>query len=637
MDDSLRLVRRFLGCVAAFFGLTFGGATATQARDVFVLLSGGDSPGNNNFSQYLQARAVAGYFQHTYPANSVWTFFGAGNVAGAAPVFSDVRHDIRRGGRSLESWTVGALANNRPARREIFLRALREEILPAVAEGGTLFLFVGDHGSRTRGKEAESDITLWGYTPDATAPHGWRYDDDQNLKVSDLRDALRHGLGRGRVVFCMTQCHSGGFHFLSVPREMTANPRWFTNSVAASPVKAAPVFPLAAGFTATDEMSLASGCDPDPDPDQWAGYERYLPENLLGLDLLSLQPAGKPLPSFAAAHIAATLVDCTIDKPYSTSEQYLERWAELIEKKLVGNPRLKPELRKPLAAYQRAVDGMVAKVSNSAFNDRAELFYRFTERLTDENPTVRRLVRVGTRQELERVIRTGDGPETEVAASNPPPADSAPRRGRGGRGGGRGAGGQTRRLWATTIRPAWTAAIAANETPGLPAAAREFELHLLRQEAGNTNVDFFSPRGRSRLNDEVFWGAGYGEPKNMDPVKAEIIIRWGQERRAKILDWAKQSDDDDVRAAAETLSQARPGRGRNGGSPGVGTSTPAPETADLKWPLAQDVAAERTLFYRRVLAAWQFLIAMDERPALARVRELTELERTPLPPPPKPH
>jgi hypothetical protein len=37
------------------------------------------------------------------------------------------------------------------------------------------------------------------------------------------------------------------------------------------------------------------------------------------------------------------------------------------------------------------------------------------------------------------------------------------------------------------------------------------------------------------------------------------------------------------------------------------------------------------LFYRRVLAAWEFLLAVNDRPALARIRELTELERTPLP------
>jgi hypothetical protein len=39
------------------------------------------------------------------------------------------------------------------------------------------------------------------------------------------------------------------------------------------------------------------------------------------------------------------------------------------------------------------------------------------------------------------------------------------------------------------------------------------------------------------------------------------------------------------------------------------------------------------LFYRRVLAAGEFLLAVNERPALARVRELADLERIPLPRP----
>lgn len=57
---------------------------------------------------------------------------------------------------------------------------------------------------------------------------------------------------------------------------------------------------------------------------------------------------------------------------------------------------------------------------------------------------------------------------------------------------------------------------------------------------------------------------------------------------------------------------------------------------DLKPPkqtLSKKVAAERVLFYRRVLAAWEFLLAANERPALARLRELIELERTPHPRP----
>jgi hypothetical protein len=39
------------------------------------------------------------------------------------------------------------------------------------------------------------------------------------------------------------------------------------------------------------------------------------------------------------------------------------------------------------------------------------------------------------------------------------------------------------------------------------------------------------------------------------------------------------------------------------------------------------------LFYRRVLAAWAFLLQLDEHAALGQVRRLTALERTRLPAP----
>lgn len=92
-------------------------ATSAVARDAFVMLSGGASPMTNNYSQYLQARPVTKFFQDSYPADSVWTFFGAGNVEGEAPVFADVRMQYKKDGLVLESWVPGPLPRNRPAKR----------------------------------------------------------------------------------------------------------------------------------------------------------------------------------------------------------------------------------------------------------------------------------------------------------------------------------------------------------------------------------------------------------------------------------------------------------------------------------------------------------------------------------------
>ena len=63
---------------------------AATPRDAFVLLSGGGTPASNNYSQFLQARAVAAYLREQYPPEAVWVFFGVGNRTGAPPALADV-------------------------------------------------------------------------------------------------------------------------------------------------------------------------------------------------------------------------------------------------------------------------------------------------------------------------------------------------------------------------------------------------------------------------------------------------------------------------------------------------------------------------------------------------------------------
>lgn len=598
---------------------------SAQGMDVFVLLSGGVSPMANNYSQFLQAKAVSTWLERTYPDNPKWIFFGAGNLQGLRPVFSDVRRQVERDGLTLDTWIPGALPHNRPARREVFLRALREEILPLVADGGTLYLFVGDHGSRTSGDEAQSLINLWQYSADSQANHGWKADDKQSLTVADLRKELSKGLGRGKVVFCMTQCHSGGFHYLSVPHDLHADPAWFLYLPKYAGREDYQSLPLVAGFAATDEYSLASGCDPDPDPQKWGGYERYVAEKLTGMDLMAQIPQSRMLMSFSAAHAQATLADATIDKPVSTSEQFLERWANLIEIHLSTNRNLKPNIKKQVAVYLKAVDGATVKETDPGWLECQEQFHRYTEKLTDENPTTRRLLLAGTRRELERVIRGHESTfidEEKPVPTNRGRTNQPPNRGRRGRGGVRGPNNPTRQLWSTVLRPAWQKALAEGHNSAIPTEVVEFEKHILSQE--NETRDFFNGRGRSGLVDELFWHGGFGDPATMNTEKAETLSRWVAERRSKILGWARYDTDEAVRSAAEKLTQ-----------PPTTPQKPAiPQTiVPAVWPLRSDVAAERTLFYRRVLAAWEFLILVQDRPALEYLRQLRTLERTPLPTP----
>jgi hypothetical protein len=597
---------RSLRCFLLALALAFTALPSARGRDAFVLISGGVSPLQNNYSQYLQARAVSRFFERSYPADSVWIFFGAGNVEGRAPVLGDVRRQVRKDGLILESWLPGALARNRPARREAILGALREEILPAVRDGGTLFLFVGDHGSLTRGKPSESTIDLWGADPDPSSRWGWKYAEHERLTVGELRKVLAEGLGKGRLVFVMTQCFSGGFHFLGIPREPVPDPAWFAGTVPkwAAPVAPAPL-PLAAGYTATDHYSIAAGCDPDPDPERWAGYERFLPESLLGIDLFTLAPRGKRRASFHAAHVEATLADKTVDKPHATSERYLERWATLIENRLAKESGLTPRVKKALAAYRRAVDGGKLEARDKILGERLALFARYTRRLAEQAPSVKGVLTAGSRAQLAK------------AAGPPGTADSEPESAKKARAR---SSAERRKVWRETLRPAWEEAVLAGKIPELgDAHALEFELMLIAEDKKGSEL-LFASAGPDPLMPYLFGASGAVHPATADAARAEAVARWGALRRRTIVAWARNAESVDIKAAS---AKAFP--------PPHGTAAEdANETQDVIEP---DIAAERVLFYRRVLAAWAFLVELGDNAALEQVKRLTTLERTLLPAP----
>ena len=574
------------------------------ARDAFVLLSGGGTPLSNNYSQYLQAKAIATYFERRYADRPSWVFFGVGNREGETPLLADARKQVKRDGRVLESWLPGPLRHNRPATRESFLGTLRDEILPTVSGGGTLYLFVGDHGTVSRGAAPESLITMWQLKRRGEGNDSWNTDNQETLGVAELRQVLAAGIGRGRVVFVMTQCHAGGFHYLGVPREVSAPGAWFKTRPAGTPPKPALPPLLAAGFTATDEQSLAAGCDPDPDPDKWAGYERFIPEALLGLDLFTLQPSGAGLRSFAEAHEAATLVDRTIDKPRASSEQYLERWATTIEK-LGGESGLTPRATAALATYRRAVNTGKVSATTPGLRERQAQFQRFTQRLAEQSPAAKDVLLAGTRAQLESAVGS---------ASTRPGAPGA----------GRGAGApaeEVRKAWKEVVRPAWKAAALAGAVPGLSGAALEFERRLLGLE--DQGREFMLARGgQNPLLNEMYWRSSYAHPATLDRAKAEAVTLWGATRREKIAAWARAAEDAAVRTAVGRMNLPGPRR-----PPAPGARTNSESTR----PLSARTAAERGLFYRRTLAAWEFLLAMDHRDALAELQALIDLERTPLP------
>jgi len=589
--------------LAALFvlaGCRTGPAGGGAPRDAFVLLSGGGTPLSNNYSQYLQAKAFATYFERRHADRPHWVFFGVGNREGESPVLADVRRQVRRDGRLVESWLPGPLKNNRPATRASFLGALRDEILPVVRGGGTLYLFIGDHGTESRGDNPESLITMWQLRR-GEGRDSWSTDNAETLGVAELRRVLADGIGRGRVVFVMTQCHSGGFHELGVPRDATPPAAWFNRRPSWLRTPAPQPALAAAGFTATDQASPAAGCDPAPDPDSWAGYERYVPEALLGYNLFTLAETGPGRRSLAEAHEAATLVDATIDKPRATSEYYLETWARAIER-IAEDPELTPRAAAAVTAYRWAVDTGRITAKSPDLREREEQYARFTLRITEQAPSAGPRLLAATRAALE-----GDVPASE-------------RRGGGGRS--RGAPDEMRRAWNEVVRPAWKKAVLAGEIDGLTGAALTFEKRLLDLEDQGRN--FMTTRGGDPLLNEMYWRSGYAHPARLDVAKAEAVTSWGATRRDKVGAWAHASGEAAVREAAVRMRLP-------GGPRAPSRATPASESRAPADDLDQRTAAARILFYRRVLAAWEFLETMNHAPALERLRELTALERTPLP------
>ena len=390
---------------------------------------------------------------------------------------------------------------------------------------------------------------------------------------------------------------------------MPANPAWFSGF---QPVEcadwSAQVAPARmAGFTATTEDSLAAGCVPDPDPENWRGQERHFPEALFGVDIMTGATKGAALPSFAAAHEAAVLVNRTIDKPSSTAEMWLERYATLIEKVVKDSPALTPKARAAAERYERIVEGEMTGVSDAKWLATERRYARFVEALTEQNFSSAVLLGGGTRAQLEAAIGTKPGNAGGGGARR------------------RGAPEDVKKLWTETIRPAWKAAVQAGTVKGVSKEVRAFELHLIGLEEKNPSR-IFLPGDRTAVRNELFWQSSSAIPATADAKKAAVLGRWEAGRRAAVLAWARTVTDEKVKAAA--VKWAGPVRA----APAASTTATAPRAAIPA--LAQGERKEglqRVLFYRRVLGAWAFLLAVDERGALERLAALQALEETPLP------
>ncbi|CEK10707.1 hypothetical protein [Legionella hackeliae] len=301
-----------------FSFLSIIGNTASQV----LVLSGGDNPGLNHYSQYLQTKTLYEFLVNQYGKEIVSVYFGAGNNELHQPIPLDVHKKINTKQDKYDKTDLmltGIISNNHPATKGQISSYFFSPKILSLKPTDNLFLFVSDHGmpynffeDKNAAPYSNNCIDLWHY--DKPFINNFTNESHFNkacLSKNELRSLLEQVPSK-HIVFVMSQCYSGGFHQLSVKLKdnyPSANPK-------------------ICGFTAATEDHYASGCTADADGATYQGYERSFTENYTGTSILSGHRLKSPSKDIFTAHQQAILDDMTVDVPISTSDYYLLQWAD---------------------------------------------------------------------------------------------------------------------------------------------------------------------------------------------------------------------------------------------------------------------------------------------------------------------
>ncbi|WP_238585451.1 hypothetical protein [Legionella steigerwaltii] len=301
-----------------FYLHTIIGNTASQ----ILVLSGGDNPGLNHYSQYLQTKTLYEFLINRYGKDRVSLYFGAGNNELHQPIPLDVHKKINTKQNKYDKTDLmltGMITNNQSATKgQVSAYFLSPKVL-SLKPNEDLFLFVSDHGmpygffeDKSVNPYSNNCIDLWHYKkPFINNFTNENHFNKACLSKNELSSLLAQVPSR-HVVFAMSQCYSGGFHQLSVKLKNgypSANPK-------------------ICGFTAATPDHYASGCTADADGATYQGYERSFTEAYTGTSILTGQKLKDPTKNLFTAHQQAILDDMTVDVPISTSDYYLLLWAD---------------------------------------------------------------------------------------------------------------------------------------------------------------------------------------------------------------------------------------------------------------------------------------------------------------------
>ncbi len=302
---------------AILFAMAFFVSGTTYAQ--FVVLSGGGSPSGNHYSQYLQTKSLTDYLRQSYSSKQVDVAFGAGNRSDVSPLIADVHttYSNNDGASQISKMIVGNIENNHEATKENVQRMLHSQS----HDNRPLFLLVSDHGMPNpliqdfNKKYSNNCINLWEID---ASKKSWRNEEEGCLGVTELESWLS-GLKSSRIIYAMSQCYSGGFHAMTVKTNpdsgiVTTNPR-------------------ICGFTSTTAELTASGCTPNVDGPNYAGYERFFTKQIIGKDFVTNQRTSfGEAKNLYQAHELASLEDYTIDIPLASSDFYLYEVARNLQR-----------------------------------------------------------------------------------------------------------------------------------------------------------------------------------------------------------------------------------------------------------------------------------------------------------------
>lgn len=297
--------------------------TTTHANQQVLVLSGGDNPGLNHYTQYLQTKTLYEHLITRFDPKTVSVYFGGGNNQNTQPSPFDVHKLINSKEDKQNKQDVmftGIIANNQQANKynvdAFFLSSKIQQINP----NDNLLLFVSDHGmphgfleDKSAKPYSNNCIDLWHYQK----PFINNFINAENfLKACLSKNELSSLLAlipSQHIIFAMSQCYSGGFHQLSVTTQEgypVANPK-------------------ICGFTSSTDDHYASGCTADANGATYQGYERSFTEWYTGHSVIDGKKIREPAKNMLAAHQNGLIEDMTVDIPLSTSDYYLLQWAKL--------------------------------------------------------------------------------------------------------------------------------------------------------------------------------------------------------------------------------------------------------------------------------------------------------------------